>query len=457
MSDSVLFFAGCGQVKSGDFETKKERFFNRSGSLIRVKDGSFVSPIWGMCEKGRTVIRYTSVVRPHVVSVFADREESQVFKRIFLLASILILSVNLVAPGAAQQDEDRLQVVASFSILADVVSNVAGDAADVTSLMPLDAGPHGFSPSPRDMVMLAEADVVFVVGANFEEMLLESIVNADTDMNIVVASDCVAIQPFGAEHEHEGEMHEDESHGHGEHGHAGGIAMMCDGHHTEIGGIAPTLPAQVSVLGMLYELDCGGYTHHDEASDEGEHIHAQGSCDGHVWTDPYNVMLWALMARDTLSALDPDNADIYAANTNAYIAELAALFDEVAAMIDTIPEDNRKLVTNHLAYGYYAHRFGLEMVGTVIPGASTLAEPSAGEIAALIDGIEAAGVPAVFADSTANPDLAEQIAHDTGATFHKLYTGSLTGAGGEAPTYIDYILVDTRIIVKALGGTVEGD
>lgn len=354
-----------------------------------------------------------------------------------LIAAMLF--VSLVVPGAGQgQAEDRLHVVASFSILADVVSNIAGEAASVSSLIPLGTGPHGFSPTPQDVVELAEADAVFVVGANFEEVLMDSIANADEDMSIIVASSCVNIQPIGTAHE-ETENFEDE-----EPGPSSEMAEMCDAHHAALAGLAPPLPGHVPQLGPLYAISCSD-----------EHNHEQVGCDGHVWTDPYNVMLWALVARDTLSALDPPNAEVYAANTETYIADLAELFDKVSAMITTIPKENRKLVTNHQAYSYYANRFGLEMAGTIIPAASTLAEPSAAEIAALIDEIKAAGVPAVFADSTVNPKLAEQVARESGATFYKLYTGSLTEASGEVPTYIDYILVDTRIIVEALGGTVE--
>ncbi len=362
------------------------------------------------------------------------------------LSLILVAALLSAAMPGAAQESDPIRVVASFSILADVAANVAGDAAEVSSLMPLGAGPHGFSPSPQDMVKLAEADVVFVVGANFEEVLMEAIANADQDMNIVTASDCVYIQPFGAdheEHEHEGDDHEEDEH-----------HEVCEAHHAEIADFAPPLPEDVHTLGMLHAVDCGGHHHEEEDhDDDDDHAHEAGSCDSHVWTDPYNAMLWALTIRDTLSALDPDNADVYAANAEAYIAEISDLFEKVEAMIATIPEDNRKLVTNHLAYGYYANRFGLEMAGTIIPAASTMAEPSARQIAELIDKIGAAGVPAVFADSTANPDLAQQVADETGVSFHRLYTGSLTGEDGPAPTYIDYILVDTEIIVSALGGT----
>jgi ABC-type Zn uptake system ZnuABC Zn-binding protein ZnuA len=366
-----------------------------------------------------------------------------------ILAAALLIAVM---PGTAAQESDPIRVVASFSILADVAANVAGDVAEVTSLVPLGAGPHGFNPSPQDMVKLSEADVVFVVGANFEEVLMETIANADQDMNIVIASNCVYIQPFGSDHEEhesgEDDHKEDEHH------------ETCEAHHAEIADFAPPMPEDVHTLGMLHAVDCGGHhhdeeDHDDEDDDGGDHAHEVGSCDPHVWTDPYNAMLWALTIRDTLSALDPDNADVYAANAKAYIAEISDIFEDVEAMIATIPEDNRKLVTNHLAYGYYANRFGLEMAGTIIPAASTMAEPSARQIAELIDKIGAAGVPAVFADSTANPDLAQQVADETGVSFHRLYTGSLTGEDGPAPTYIDYILVDTEIIVSALGGTVK--
>ncbi len=342
---------------------------------------------------------------------------------------MLLIGMTLSACGPAQEGTDRLQIVASFSILADVVRNVAGDAADVTTLVPLGAGPHGFTPAPQDLVTLSRADVVFIVGANFEETLLESIENADAAMNLTVVSECVEIQPFGDAHAAPDGAHAAEEIDN----------ALCASHHAALADRRAAPSAHPPTLGMLYTLDCG----------------AHEVCDPHVWTDPHNVMLWTLLIRDTLSTLDPAHAALYAANTDAYLDALDALIDTVAPRIATIPAENRKLVTNHLAYSYYAHRFGLAMVGAVIPAASTLAEPSAAQIAALIDAINAEDVPAVFADSTANPTLAQQVADATGVTFYTLYTGSLTDADGPAPTYIDYILYDTQIIVEALGGGVE--
>ena len=109
------------------------------------------------------------------------------------LASLLIISTAPPRPAAAQ---DRLQVVASFSILADVAANVAGDAADVRALVPAGSDPHGFTPTPQDMVALADADVVFLVGAGFEEGLDAALANIGA-VHLVEASACVDILPFG--------------------------------------------------------------------------------------------------------------------------------------------------------------------------------------------------------------------------------------------------------------------
>ena len=365
-------------------------------------------------------------------------------RRTALLVLSLIIVLGLWTPGVGQAQPDRLHIAASFSILADVVANVADDAADVTSLMPLYADPHGFSPTPQDLVALADADVIFVVGANFEESLMKAIENAGADVDIVTASSCVEIFPFSADGHDDTTAPEatpEVSAAENE------TAARCEAHHTELaalqdGETTASESGGIEPLGMLYTLSCGG---HDTDSAVGV------GCDPHVWTDPHNVMLWTLMIRDTLSERDPAHADIYAANADAYLDELVALTDEIVQAVDAIPPERRVLVTNHLAFGYYARAFGFELVGVIVPGGSSLAEPSAAEIAALIDTIRAQHVPAVFAETTANPQLAEQIAAETGAAFYSLYTGSLSEPDGPAATYLDYMRYNTRTIVEALG------
>ncbi len=152
-----------------------------------------------------------------------------------------------------------------------------------------------------------------------------------------------------------------------------------------------------------------------------------------------------------LSEIDPDGAATYAARGDAYAAELRSLDAEIQAAIDSIPPERRKLVTNHDALGYYADRYGLEIVGTVIPGLETTAEPSAREVAALIEAIEAEGVPAIFAENTTSPALAEELADEAGVrVVDDLYTDSLGEPGSGADSYLGLMRTDTILIVEAL-------
>jgi ABC-type Zn uptake system ZnuABC Zn-binding protein ZnuA len=164
------------------------------------------------------------------------------------------------------------------------------------------------------------------------------------------------------------------------------------------------------------------------------------------------VVYWSLYIRDVLIELDPDGAEAYTANAAAYIAALDAIaHDFITPSVATIPEDRRVLVTNHATLGYFASRYGFEVVGTVIPGASTSAEPSAEQVAGLVDIVRAEGVQAIFADSTVNTRLAEQVASETATAFIRLYTDSF--GESEASNYMDYIRYNVSAIVSALGGT----
>lgn len=354
-----------------------------------------------------------------------------------LFLSLLI--VLLLLPRASitiAQDEAKPRIVASFSILADVVQLVAGEAAGVTTLVPVDADPHGFIPAPRDLVALEDADVVFTVGAGFEDDLLVGIIGPRSDFPLQAVSLCVPILPFDPA----SAIPPTEAT-------ASPLTELCANHNAELDGLNIEQPS-AATLGLLYMLDCAAEHDHEGAE--------AGTCDPHVWLDPANVMRWALIIRDTLSDLDPANAALYAANADGFIMELNALIREVwQPALASIPQEQRKLVTNHGAFNYLADWGDLTIVGLVIPAASSMAEASAAETATLIDLIRAEGVPAIFAETTTNPQLAEQIAAETGATFHTLYTGSLSHTDGPAATYFDYMTYNIQTIVEALGGTFE--
>lgn len=278
---------------------------------------------------------------------------------------------------------EKLQVIATTNIVADVVQNVGEDLIDLTTLMPLGTDPHAFEPTPRDAAAVADAHVVFVNGAGLEMFLDDLLESAGEGAMVVAASYGVELRQFEGEQE-------------------------------------------------ANEHDYGG------------------SFDPHTWFDPNNVIVWTENIAHALSALDPDNAEAYAANASAYAAELRALDAWIREQLAQVPEGNRQLITDHTALSYFVHRYGFEQIGAVFPGYSTLAEPSAQDLAKLEDTIRAFDIEAVFVGLTINPDLAERVADDTGTQVVFLYIGSLSEPGGPADDYISFMRYNVVAIAEAL-------
>jgi manganese/iron transport system substrate-binding protein len=286
---------------------------------------------------------------------------------------------------------EKLRVVATTNIVADVVSQVGEEAIELSQLLTIGADPHTYIATPRDVAAVADAHVIFANGANLEAGFLPQLLQG-TDAPVTYVSQGIEFREFGTQETYKNKNGEEEQH-HGE-------------------GIDP-----------------------------------------HTWTTPANVVVFVHNIEHTLSALDPANAGTYQANAEAYAAELEALDGWVIAQIATIPAENRKLVTDHTVFGYYANRYGLEQIGALVPAFSTAAEPSAQELAGLEDAIREYGVKAVFTGTTINPSLARQLAEDTGAQLVTIYTGSLGPEGSSVETYIAYTCYNTAAIAKALGGT----
>jgi ABC-type Zn uptake system ZnuABC Zn-binding protein ZnuA len=172
--------------------------------------------------------------------------------------------------------------------------------------------------------------------------------------------------------------------------------------------------------------------------------------DPHVWTNPQNVKLWVDNIAEALEELDPQNTDAFATNAIEYKAELDQLDAWAMEQLAQIAPEERILVTDHEAFGYFAEYYGFEIVGVVVPGYSTLSESSAGELAALETAIDEMHVKAIFVGVSMNPSLAEQVAQDTGVDLIPIYTESLSEANGPASTYINMIHFDVETIVAAL-------
>ena len=395
-------------------------------------------------------------------------------------------------------DAEPLEIVATTAFVADWIRNVAGDRAEVTSLVPRNADPHSFQPGARDIVRVAEADAIFGIGLGLEDTwLVDLIENAAPDDDAFVSlGDGDEIDPieFGEdmhddhmdedEHDHEdGDDHMDEDehdHDEDEHDHEDGDEHDEDEHdHDEDADHDEDEDEHDHEDGDEHDEDEHDHEEdadHDEDEDEHDHDHEEegdhdedeheeegahaghdhhghdhGDLDPHFWFDPIRVAQAVNNIAERLSEIDPDNADLYAANAIAYASELAALDAWVFEQVALVPADDRKLATSHDAFRYFALRYGFEIIGTVIPGGGTEIEPSAQEIAALVDSIRDEGVKAVFTETTVSDTLTRRVAEEAGARIvSDLYTGSLSAEGGEAETYLKFMRYNTSTIVNAL-------
>ncbi len=173
--------------------------------------------------------------------------------------------------------------------------------------------------------------------------------------------------------------------------------------------------------------------------------------DPHLWYDVRNAIHYVENIRAGLIQADPAGRAVYTANADRYMAQLRDLDGWIVEQVKQIPPEQRKLVTSHDTFGYFARRYGFEVIGAIFPAGGVEAQPSAQDIAALISAIKATGVKAIFTESTVDPKFAEQIARDAGVkVVTKLYTDSLGGPGSGAETYIDLMRFDVQAIVEAL-------
>jgi zinc/manganese transport system substrate-binding protein len=180
--------------------------------------------------------------------------------------------------------------------------------------------------------------------------------------------------------------------------------------------------------------------------------HAHEEFDPHIWHNPQNVMVMVDNIAAALAATDPANESSYLANATTYKAELEQLDSYMQAEVEKLPAENRKLVTSHDALGYFADRFGFEVIGAVIPSVSTeSSDANAGELAELVDTIKASSVPAIFVENITNTELVKQVASSAGVMVAPaLYTDALGEEGSEGASYLEMMRYNVDMIVTAL-------
>jgi len=284
----------------------------------------------------------------------------------------ICLALVTAAPAWAQDRlQDRLNVVASFSILGDFARNVGGERVSVTTLVGPDGDVHVYAPAPADAKKIADAKLVIINGLGLEGWLSRLVQSAGSKAVIVAATD----------------------------------------------GIAP--------------LKIGS------------------DADPHAWQSVVNARIYVANIRDALGAAAPADAEFFRANAELYLAKLDVLDREVREAIAQIQQARRKVISTHDAFGYFAAAYGIEFIAPL--GVSTESEASARDIAGIITQIRTLKIPAVFLENISDPRLIRRISAETGAKVGgTLYSDSLTGEKGDAPTYIDMVRHNIKALTSAL-------
>lgn len=312
-------------------------------------------------------------------------------------AAVLLAACGSDADDAGRSDGGTpagsgsdVAIAVTTSVLGDVVSDLVGDLAEVTTIIPPGANAHEFQASAREAGVLADADVIVINGGGFEEGLLSVVDGAETDG--VPVLDALALLD-GPGHEDDGDAHA------GEDGHA----------------------------------------HADDA---------------HFFTDPLAMAEVVDALAGALPEQVPDlDAEALREQGDALVADLEALHEELETTLGEVPDDRRVLITDHDVLASFADRYDFEIIATVIPSGSTSDGVSGGALAELAALLRSTGSPAVFVEQTASQDLADTLAAEVGeVAVVPLYAESLGPADSEASTYAAMMRVNAQRIADSLGG-----
>jgi zinc/manganese transport system substrate-binding protein len=303
--------------------------------------------------------------------------------RNFLKGSIVFLLT--VLPLGYQVQAQPIKAVVTYSILGDIVKNVAGDKVDLTVLVGPNGDVHTFEPTPKESISLARADIIFENGLYLEHWLDSLYEASGSKAKRILSTD----------------------------------------------GIDP-----ISIL-----------THKEIIINENPK-----DVDPHVWHDVSNVMIMTERVRDGLISVDPANTNFYKENTEKYLAELAKLDHWIIDTLKDIPDEKRKFVTSHNTLGYFAKRYGFQIIGTALPSATTEAEDSsAADMAKLVDLIKSSGVKVLFTENTHNPKLVEALSKEAKAMVAPvLYTDALGAPGSPGESYIKMMQYNVKIFADYL-------
>lgn len=298
-----------------------------------------------------------------------------------LIAGVMAFAGPAMAKHDDDQKGDRLKVATTFTVIADMAENVAGDKAEVFSITKPGAEIHEYQPTPQDIVRVSDADLILRNGFELERWF---------DKFIAKLGDIPSV--------------------------------------TVTDGIEPIM------------IGAGEY---------------EGYPNPHSWMGPKDGLIYVDNIRDALSKYDPDNADAYRENARQYKDKIRSTIAPMQKRIDSIPEDQRWLVSCEGAFSYLTRSLGMQKLFLWPVNAENVGTPK--QVRKVIDGVKKHHIPAVFCESTINNAPAKQVARETGARYGgMLYVDSLSKADGPVPTYLDMLRVDVKTIADGLTGHEAG-
>ena len=312
-------------------------------------------------------------------------------KHLRILTAALALGALAFSPSVYAQNAAPVRAVASFSILGDLVRQVGGERVQVDVLVGPGADAHVFQPAPSQARQVAQAQVVFANGLGFEGWLQRLLDTAGYQRKPVLVSQ--GIKPLRA---------------------------------AKKGG----------------DHQAGQHAHRD---------HDHGEADPHAWQAVLNAIIYVTNIAKGLCAADATGCESYRQNAARYTAQLQALDADIKAAWATVPAVQRKLITSHDAFGYYARAYGVQFLAA--QGVSTDSETSAKGVAQLVRQIKKENIKALFVENITDPRLMEQIGRETGVKpAGALFSDSLSGADGPAATYMAMMRANTQAMTRAIKG-----
>ena len=301
-------------------------------------------------------------------------------------------STTTVEESSVEEPSATLTVLATTPMIGEFVKKVAGDNIELNILMPYAADPHTFEPSPQDVKKIEDADLVFYTGLKYESVnLLKLLQNSVKSQELLIE-----------------------------------------------------VAARINPIEFKEE----GHDDHDEHGDEDGHAgHDHGIYDPHFWFDPTRVALAVGEIRNELIKLDPDNKDAYESAATSYIAELTALDAQVEALIQTVPSNDRQIVTTHESLGYLEARYGLSVLVAIIPSVTSEDDVTPRQLVSVIEEVKEQKVKVIFLEAESPTKSSEIVAQETGAT---LVSGLWVETLQENQSYIDFINSNVNLIVENL-------